>query len=144
MTQRPEQQSPLGWLIRAPFDLLTVVTRRLLSHFGMMMALAVGFTVAITLVVAIPVYAEAVGYRVLKTELSRRDNGSQRPPFAFMYRYLGNIKGLLSWQQYAPLDRYMREQMPLDLGLPVEQTARYTATDKLPMLPTDGSGTTLM
>jgi len=46
-----------------------------------MLAIAAGFVVAIALVVAIPVYAEAVGYRVLRDELTKIDTGGTRPPF---------------------------------------------------------------
>ena len=40
-----------------------------------MLAIAAGFVVAIALVVGIPVYAEAVGYRVLRDELTKIDTG---------------------------------------------------------------------
>src|SRR5574338_127671 len=71
------------------FGLLRVVGRRLLSHLALMLAIAAGFVVAIALVVSIPVYSEAVGFRILRDELSKTDSGGQRPPFAFMYRYIG-------------------------------------------------------
>ena len=144
LQQQSTWTSGLRWILNAPFDLIGVVARRLWSHFAMMLALAVGFTVAIALVVAIPVYAEAVGYRVLKAELSRRDDGSSRPPFAFMYRYLGSTNSLIGWDAYAKLDRYMTKQMPQQIGLPQQESARYAASDKLPLLAADGSGTTLL
>jgi len=81
--------SPWAWLT----GMVVVVGRRLWSNLSLILAIAAGFTVAVAIVVSIPVYAEAVGYRILRDELSSPLNGTRRPPFAFMYRYLGSISG---------------------------------------------------
>ena len=52
------------WSPGSLVGVLRVVSRRLWSHLGLMLAIAVGFIVAIGLTVSIPVYAEAVGYRI--------------------------------------------------------------------------------
>ena len=92
------------WSPGSLLGLLRIVGRRLWSHLWLMLAIAAGFVVAIALVVAIPVYAEAVGYRVLRDELTKIDTGGTRPPFAFMYRYLGSQHGVIGWDKYAKLD----------------------------------------
>ena len=56
------------WSPGSLLGLVRVVGRRLWSHIALMLAIAAGFVVAIALVVSIPVYAEAVGYRVLRDE----------------------------------------------------------------------------
>jgi putative ABC transport system permease protein len=124
--------------------LLWVVGRRLWSHLALMLAIAAGFVVAISLVVSIPVYAEAVGYRVLRDELSHNDSGGIQPPFSFMYRYLGSQHGLTGWDEYAKLDDYMRQRVESILNLPVEQRVRYVGSDRLPLLPSNGAGSPLM
>src|SRR3954449_4336907 len=95
------------WSPGSLLGLLRIVGRRLWSHLWLMLAIAAGFVVAIALVVAIPVYAEAVGYRVLRDELTKIDSGVSRPPFAFMYRYLGSQHGLIGWDEYTKLNSYM-------------------------------------
>lgn len=124
--------------------LLRVVGQRLLSHLALMLAIAAGFTVAVALVVAIPVYAEAVGYRILRDELSRDESGALRPPFAFMYRYLGSQTGVIGVQDYAELDAYLQGPVEQQLGLPITQRVRYVASDKLPMYPASGAGDPLI
>jgi putative ABC transport system permease protein len=124
--------------------LVRVVGQRLLSHLALMLAIAAGFTVAVALVVSIPVYAEAVGYRILRDELSRDEAGVARPPFAFMYRYLGSQTGVIGPSDYAALDEYLQSTIDNRLGLPIEQRVRYVASDKLPMYQAGGSGDPLM
>ncbi|HWQ15098.1 MAG TPA: FtsX-like permease family protein [Roseiflexaceae bacterium] len=124
--------------------LLRVVGQRLWSHLALMLAIAAGFTVAIALVVSIPVYAEAVGYRILRDELSRDESGARRPPFAFMYRYLGSQTGVIGVGDYARLDEYLQGPVDRLLGLPVRQRVRYVSSDKLPMLPAGGVGDPLI
>src|SRR5215475_15939693 len=62
-----------GWSLGSLPGLFVVVGRRLWNHLALMLAIAAGFVVAVALVVSIPVYAEAVGYRVLRDELSRTE-----------------------------------------------------------------------
>jgi putative ABC transport system permease protein len=124
--------------------LIRVVGRRLWSHMALMLAIAAGFVVAIALVVSIPVYAEAVGYRILRDELSRTDTGGTRPPFSFMYRYVGSLTGAIDLADYGKIDSYMNERLQQTLGLPVESAVRYTATDRLPLYAGTGSGSPLV
>ncbi|WP_448544118.1 ABC transporter permease [Roseiflexus sp.] len=132
------------WSPGSLIGVLRVVSRRLWSHLGLMTAIAVGFVVAIGLTVSIPVYAEAVGYRILRDELAQGEAGSKRPPFAFMFRYLGSQTGMISWRDYAPLDEYMRTQLADRLDLPITTAVRYVATDKAPLLPFSGVGKPLI
>ncbi len=132
------------WSPGSVLGLFQIVGRRLWSHLALMLAIAAGFVVAIAIVVSIPVYAEAVGYRVLRDELSKTDSGGTRPPFAFMYRYLGAQAGTVSWDAYSKLDSYMRDTVTQRLALPVQQRVRYVASDKLPLLLSSGAGAPLL
>jgi putative ABC transport system permease protein len=124
--------------------LVRVVGRRLWSHLALMLAIAAGFVVAIGLVVSIPVYAEAVGYRILREELSRTDTGGTRPPFSFMYRYVGSLSGLMSVEDYRKADAYMLNNLSGVLGLPITDQTRYAASDRMPLYSGSGSGEPLL
>src|ERR687886_402772 len=89
------------WLLYL-LGLIKVVGQRQRSYLGLVLALAVGFTVAVALVVSIPLYADAVGYRILRTELQPDTEGSQRPPFAYMF-----IRSAANNDEI-PLDGYRR------------------------------------
>lgn len=129
--------SPWAWLT----GMVVVVGRRLWSNLSLILAIAAGFTVAVAIVVSIPVYAEAVGYRILRDELSSPLNGTRRPPFAFMYRYLGSISGNVDTQKLATINTYFADDVADRLGLDITNQTRYIATDKIPLrLSADGGG----
>ncbi len=80
----------------------------------------------------------------IRRELTKIDTGGTRPPFAFMYRYLGSQHGVIGWDKYTKLDAYMRDDLSRQLGLPVLRSVRYVASDKLPLLPSSGAGSPLL
>lgn len=129
--------SPWAWLT----GMVVVVGRRLWSNLSLILAIAAGFTVAVAIVVSIPVYAEAVGYRILRDELSSPLNGTRRPPFAFMYRYLGSVSGNTNTQKLEAINTYFANDVAGKLGLDITNRTRYIATDKIPLrLTADGGG----
>src|SRR6188474_2842311 len=98
-----------------------VATRRLISQRGLALATAIGLVASIALVMSVPLYTDAVYYEVLKTELSQVQDESvalKRPPFAFMFRYVGSLYGLKEWDDVEPVDSYLSGQGVADLGLP--------------------------
>ncbi len=135
-TARPWRAVPWAWLL----GISVVVGRRLWSNLALILAIATGFTVAVAIVVSIPVYAEAVGYRILREELTSSVNGAKRPPFAFMYRYLGTQSGNLEPAKLAPVNQYFAEQLPTRLGLEITGQTRYFATDRIPLRIEAGGG----
>jgi putative ABC transport system permease protein len=149
-TTQPTRRAAFGrrslgvWSPGIIIGLLRVVGRRLWSHLALMLAIAAGFVVAIALVVSIPVYAEAVGYRILRDELSKTDTGGTRPPFSFMYRYVGSLTGAIELREYRKIDSYMSQRLQSTLRLPVSSVVRYTATDRLPLYAGSGSGEPLV
>ena len=135
--QRALKNTPLAWFT----GMVVVVGRRLWSNLSLVLAIAAGFMVAVAIVVSIPVYAEAVGYRILREELTSTLNGTKRPPFAFMYRYLGTITGFVTTEDLKQVDTYFAEELPNRLDLDILNQTRYIATDKIPLkLSSDGGG----
>ncbi len=127
---------PWAWLA----GIIVVVSRRLWSNLSLILAIAAGFTVAVAIVVSIPVYAEAVGYRILREELTSTVNGTKRPPFAFMYRYLGSMSGAIAPDKLSAIDTFFAEQLPNRLGLNITGQTRFISTDKIPLKLTAAGG----
>ncbi len=120
------------------FGLFRIAFQRLWSHRGLMLAITAGFTIAIALVVSIPVYAEAVGYRVLRDEFARNDADTSPLSFEFRYQYLAT-EGAISWDQVAQLDQYITTDATNAVRMPVQQHGRYLASNKRPLIPANSN-----
>jgi len=110
---------------------LPLPLKRLLSHPGLTLALAAGLLVAVALATAVPLYAGAVSYRLLAEQLAQ----DGRPPFAFLFRYLGDWHGALEWEDIQAADAYLTGQASADLGLPPGACVRHVRTAKWAFYP---------
>jgi putative ABC transport system permease protein len=117
-----------------------VIWRRLLSHFGLALAVWSGMTLAAGMVVSIPVYAEASGYRILLAALTERAVADPLPPFAMVYRYGGASDPSISWQQYLLTDQLAGNLPAAGIDLPAPPGVRFAATEKLRVGFPDGAG----
>jgi putative ABC transport system permease protein len=116
-------------LLATFFSTLILAARRLWSHRLLMLCMLVGLVTAVGLLSSIPLYADAVQHRLLQGELT--EAGTHRPPFSFLWRYLGAWHGAVEWADYAPVDEYLSRQAPDSIGLPLESLVRHVKTDNL-------------
>ena len=122
-------------------SIFAVAARRLLAQRGLALATALGLVASVAIVMSVPLYSDAVYYRVLQRELARESGEGelQRPPFAFMFRYVGSLYGLLEWKDIEQVDDFLWEQGPAQLGLPSELRVRYFRTDNFRLFPAGDS-----
>ncbi|HXF62932.1 MAG TPA: FtsX-like permease family protein, partial [Caldilineaceae bacterium] len=125
-------------LILRSLAIFAVAARRLLSQRGLAISTALGLVASVAIVMSIPLYSNAVYYQVLQEELTTttEEGAITRPPFAFMFRYVGSLYGLLQYEDIQQVDAYLWEQAPELLGLPLEQKVRYMRTDNFRLFPT--------
>ncbi|MEJ5200293.1 MAG: FtsX-like permease family protein, partial [Anaerolineae bacterium] len=128
----------MGILLRG-WAILIVAAKRLVAQRGLALAVILGLIAAVGMAVSLPLYADAVNYRVLQEQLTATPGSAavSRPPFAFMFMYMGGLNGPLEWADIEPVDDYLRNRAPADLGLPRQVGARYFSTDKLSLYPND-------
>ena len=104
------------------WSILTVAAKRLLAQRGLALATLLGLVAAVALTTSIPLYAEAVYYRVLSeglfSETPRYRGEAVRPPVALLFRYVGSFSGPLQWEALQPLDAYFGHDLYRDLRLP--------------------------
>jgi putative ABC transport system permease protein len=113
-----------------------------------MACLLAGLVAAVGLLSAIPLYADAVQNRLLQGEIT--EAGTFRPPFAFLWRYVGAWNGDITWSEYQPVNSYLAEQAPTVVDLPLAeqtggesgQTIRHVSTAKLRLFPGAGASFT--
>ena len=119
--------------------IIVVATKRIFAQQWLALALLLGLISSIVLVMSIPLYADAVYYRLLREELTATGINAtySRPPFAYMFRYLGSTYGPQEWEDITQLDTYLTRQAASELGLPHKKTIRYFKTDNFRLFPTD-------
>ncbi len=118
--------------IRAIF---IVAVKRLLAQPLLSLATIVGLTVAVALVLTIPIYSESVAYRILTERLTEGPDRINRPPFSFMFSYIGSWNQPVNWEDIGGLDRYLREKGGQELGLPTTRIVRHLETQNFRLYP---------
>ena len=121
-------------VLRRTWAIFVIVTKRLFSQRWLALMTAVGLLTSVALTVSIPLYADAIYYRVLREELAGDRFGS-RPPFVFMFRYVGAWAGPVEWDEVQPLDTFMTGSGGAALGLPQKSIVRYFETDNFQLFP---------
>ena len=110
-------------------SIITVTLKRLWAQRGITIATTIGLIMAVALLTTVPLYADAVNFRILEERLSTQSDSRQRPPFAYMFNYIGSWHGAVQLEEIAPADEYMMTQGSLRLGLPRELVIRHFETD---------------
>jgi putative ABC transport system permease protein len=121
-------------VLRRTWAIFVIVTKRLFSQRWLALMTALGLVTSVALTISIPLYADAIYYRVLREELAGDRFGS-RPPFVFMFRYVGAWAGSVEWDDLQPLDTYMTGSASAALGLPQKSMVRYFETDNFQLFP---------
>ena len=114
-------------------SILRIAAKRLWANKGLTLSLLLGWTTAVGLSLCVPLYANAVNYRMLREELET--TRERTPPFAFMFRYIGAWHGAIDWDDVQQVDAYMQGPVAADIGLPLERVTRYFKTDSLRLFP---------
>ncbi len=120
--------------------LFGVLWRRSFSHLRLLLSVWAGFTLAVALVVSIPIYAEATGYRMLLTTLAEETARDPLPPFSFIYTYGGASTPSVTWAGYQQADQLASNLTAGGIELPAQRIVRYAATEELRMVFADGAG----
>ena len=129
--------------MRIIYDAISIfifAARRLWHNLPLMLGTALGLVTAVALVVSVPVYADGVNSRLLSRVLFQQQSSSTRPPYAFMFRYVGGWFGLIDWPAFEKADTFFQNEAPGIVGLPLTTAVRYVGSDVLRLFPPDPSG----
>ena len=117
--------------------ILVVAVKRLLAQRLLSLATIVGLTVAVALVLTIPVYSESVAYRILTERLTEGPDRINRPPFSFLFSYIGSWNEPVNWEDITNLDGYLRSKGGAELGLKTTLIVRHLETQNFRLYPAD-------
>ncbi len=116
-------------------SVVLIAAKRLWNNKGLTLCSILGLVTAVALISSIPLYTDAANFKVLKDELSAAEQGRARPPFAFMYRYIGAWHGAIELEDFGPVNEYIELSVPGIIGLPVQSKTRYVKTDNFSLFP---------
>ena len=120
--------------IRAIFVL---AIKRIVAQPLLSIATIIGLTVAVALILTIPIYAESVAFRILTERLTEESENVNRPPFSFLVSYIGSWNEPVDWEDTEALDQYLREQAESALGLNVTRIVRHFETSNVRLYTAD-------
>ena len=115
--------------------ILLVAVKRLLAQPLLSLATTAGLTVAVALVLTIPIYSESVAFRVLTERLSQGTDHINRPPFSFLIAYIGSWNDPVNLEDIGDLDNYLRYSGGDELGLPTKMIVRHLETQNFRLYP---------
>ena len=115
--------------------IFAVAVKRLLAQPLLSLATLIGLTVAVALVLTIPIYSESVAFRVLKERLTEGPDRINRPPFSFLFSYIGSWNQPVNLEATYELDKYLREKGGDELGLQRTLIVRHLETQNLRLYP---------
>jgi putative ABC transport system permease protein len=111
------------------------VARRIPSQLGLVLAMIAGFVASISLIMSVPLYADAIYYRTFMQMLTPDEGGVQRPPYNFLFVYNGGWSGTQEWETILPVNEYLTSTASQVLGLPEEWNVRFFRTEPAGMFP---------
>ena len=107
---------------------LIITLKRLWAQRGMTLVTTVGLTAAVAIIMVVPLYADAISFRILEQKLRQAGGEGTRPPFAYMFNYIGSWHGPLQWEDVEPADSYLMGNAYTTMGLPQELAVHHFET----------------
>ncbi len=115
--------------------IILVAIKRLLAQPLLSLATIIGLTVAVALVLTIPIYSESVAFRVLTERLTEGPDRINRPPFSYLFSYIGSWNEPVNWEATLDLDSYLRKKGGAELGLNSTLVVRHLETQNFRLYP---------
>lgn len=96
-----------------------------------------GLTVSVGLMVSVPLYADGINFSLLEERLSNQTERNGRPPFAYLYSYVGSWHGPLNIEEVEPLTDYFRDEAASTLRLNQDLFIYHYETGDFRLFPAD-------
>ena len=116
----------------------SVALRRLWHQRALALTMLLGLVTAVAVAVSIPIYADAISYRLLNDRLYKNAEETG-PPFSFLFRYVGSWSGYLEWEDTQKADEYVTTWASPMLGLPEKVLVRHFKTDRMRLFPSENA-----
>ena len=104
--------------------------KRLIARPLMSCAIIFGLSISVALMMSVPLYAEAVNFRLLQERLANQTERNNRPPFAYLYNYVGAWNDPIEQPDVLDITEYLMGPASDQLGLDnLERVVHYETGD---------------
>jgi putative ABC transport system permease protein len=103
--------------------------KRLFAQRGLAAATSIGLIVALGLVMSVPLYTDAVYFRILRESLIGEYRSISGTPLSFRFRYVGARDGEVEWENLQAIDSYLSGQAFKTLHLPEYDFTHHYKTE---------------
>jgi putative ABC transport system permease protein len=118
--------------------IITITVKHLVAQRWMTVATLIGLTFSVGLIMVVPLYADAVSFRILDSKLDESSGDSTRPTFSYFFHYVGAWRGALELEDVEAADQYLMGPASDWLDLPMEHSAHHFQTGLYQIFP-DGA-----
>ena len=118
------------------FATVTILAfKRLVAQRGLVLATTVGLIASLSLVLSIPLYADATHFRLLREEIGAASGPADYAPLGFLLRFTGPRRDGPRLENVTAVDQYLSQQALSDLNLPALKVVRNFRTDTFQLFP---------
>jgi putative ABC transport system permease protein len=119
--------------------IFVIAVKRIISQKGLAFASLIGLVFSIALTTSIPVYTDAVYFRLFNENLDPSKSASstinKKAPFALLFSYQVDPRHLKRWEDVQPVSQFITQQAAVRIRLPLKQVVRYFNSDTMALYP---------
>ena len=126
-------------ILLSTWAIFVIAVKRIISQKGLALASLVGLVFSIALTTSIPVYTDAVYFRLFNESLDPNQSTSstlnKNAPFALLFSYQVDPGHLKRWEDIQPASQFITQQAASRIGLPLKQVVSYFNSDTMALYP---------
>jgi len=107
---------------------INIAYKRLIAQWGLALVTMVGLVASISLVLSIPLYADAIYRNLFIEQVNQDESGTGQikyPPLAILLSYYGGENKQVQWEDIQPLNQYLTHSVQSILGIPLNILVHY-------------------
>jgi putative ABC transport system permease protein len=126
-------------ILLSTWAIFVIAVKRIISQKGLALASLIGLVFSIALTTSIPVYTDAVYFRLFNESLDPNKSSSstlsKKAPFALLFSYQVDSRHLMRWEDIQPASQFITQQAAARIGLPLKQVVSYFNSDTMALFP---------
>ena len=116
-------------IVKRILSLMQIVIKRMTTQPGLVVAKTLGLFVGMMMMLSIPLYADAVNYRIFSETTLESLEYPGFPPFSILIHYVGAWKGEVNYEEIAQIDEFITNDYVDKVRLPLDYQVKNVRTN---------------